>query len=164
MAATTTTRQRTQAPIAKAQMLIRRPVADVFEAFVDPAITSQFWFSKGSGRLTPGARVRWEWAMYGVSTEVVVREIEPDRRILIAWDGDEHPTTVEWRFTPRADGTTFVTIENAGFAGDGDAIVAQALEATGGFTWVLAGLKALLEHGIHLNLVADHAPDQLVTS
>jgi len=27
------------APIAKAQMLIRKPVAEVFEAFVDPAVS-----------------------------------------------------------------------------------------------------------------------------
>ena len=41
-------------PAARTQMLIRRPVADVFEAFVDPAITSRFWFSRGSSRLTEG--------------------------------------------------------------------------------------------------------------
>ena len=63
------------APIAKAQMLIRRPVAEVFEAFVDPSTTTQFWFTKSTGRL------------------------------------------------------------------------------------VLAGLKALLEHNVVLNLVADHYPD-----
>ena len=28
--------------IAKAEMLIRKPVAEVFEAFVNPAITSKF--------------------------------------------------------------------------------------------------------------------------
>jgi uncharacterized protein YndB with AHSA1/START domain len=46
-------------PVAKAQMLIRKPVAQVFEALVDPAITSRFWFSKGSGRLEAGKHVRW---------------------------------------------------------------------------------------------------------
>lgn len=40
-----------------------------------------------------------------------------------------------------------------------DEIVAQALDSMGGFTFVLAGLKAFLEHGIVLNLVADHNPD-----
>ena len=43
--------QLTQAPIAKAEMLIRKPVAEVFEAFVDPEITRKFWFS---GRLETG--------------------------------------------------------------------------------------------------------------
>ena len=40
-------------PIAKAEMLIRRPVAEVFEAFVDPAITSKFWFSKAAAGCRP---------------------------------------------------------------------------------------------------------------
>jgi uncharacterized protein YndB with AHSA1/START domain len=29
----------------------------VFEAFVDPAITSKFWFTKGSGRLETGKQM-----------------------------------------------------------------------------------------------------------
>jgi uncharacterized protein YndB with AHSA1/START domain len=48
----------TETTVAKAQMLIRKPVAQVFEALVDPAITSRFWFSKSSGRLEPGKRMR----------------------------------------------------------------------------------------------------------
>jgi uncharacterized protein YndB with AHSA1/START domain len=47
------------APVAKSEMLIRRPVGEVFEAFADPAITSRFWFTKGSGRLEPGRK--WAW-------------------------------------------------------------------------------------------------------
>jgi len=30
--------------------------------------------------------------------------------------------------------------------------------STQGFTWTLAGLKALLEHNVRLNLVADRSP------
>jgi len=37
-------------------MLIRRPVAEVFEAFIDPDITTQFWFTRSSGRLEPANR------------------------------------------------------------------------------------------------------------
>ena len=148
-------------PIATAQMLVRRPPRDLFEAFADPAITARFWFSKSSGRLEAGRDVRWHWDMYGVSTAVEVKEIEPDRRILIAW-GDEEPSLVEWRFEPRGDGATFVTVRNWDFAGDGDGKVAQALDSTGGFNLVPAGAKAFLEHGVELNLVADHDPDHAV--
>ncbi len=35
----------------EAQMMIRKPVAEVFEAFIDPAITKNFWFTKGNGKL-----------------------------------------------------------------------------------------------------------------
>ena len=151
-----------QPPVAKAQMLIRKPVAQVFEAFIDPAITSRFWFSKGSGRLEAGKRVRWDWEMYGASAEVDVKAIEENRRILIEWDGPDHPTSVEWTFEPRGEDRTFVTVKNWGFHGDADKVVAQALDSTGGFSFLLAGLKAFLEHGIELNLVPDHAPEALV--
>jgi uncharacterized protein YndB with AHSA1/START domain len=54
-------------PVAKAEMLIRKPVAEVFEAFVNPDVTSKFWFTKGSGKLEAGSQVRWDWEMYGES-------------------------------------------------------------------------------------------------
>lgn len=146
---------------AKAAMLIRRPIHEVFEAFVNPAITTKFWFTKSSGRLDPGAQVRWEWEMYGASTEVTVQAFEQDKRLLIEWSGYEAPDTVEWVFTALTDDTTFVSITNAGFSGDAEAIAEQAVDSTGGFTMVLAGLKALLEHGIQLNLVADRFPPGL---
>jgi uncharacterized protein YndB with AHSA1/START domain len=147
-----------QVPVAKTAMLIRKPVAEVFEAFVNPDITTQFWFTQGSGRLEAGRQVQWDWEMYGISIPVVVKEVEPNRRILIEWPGQVGPTSVEWIFRSLDEGTTFVSITNSGFSGDGDALVRQALDSTQGFSLVLAGLKALLEHGIQLNLVPDRYP------
>jgi len=49
-----------------------------------------------------------------------------------------------------------------GFHGDANEVVKQAIESTEGFTFVLSGLEALLEHGIELNLVADKWPDDCV--
>ena len=148
-------------PSAKAEMLIRRPVAEVFEAFIDPAITSKFWFTKGSGRLEAGKEIRWDWEIYGFSALVNVRAIDLNRRILIEWSAYGAPTTVEWVFTSRPDNTTFVSITNSGFPGDQDQIVKHAIESTEGFALVLSGLKALLEHNIVLNLVPDRFPDAI---
>jgi hypothetical protein len=78
-------------PVTRTGMLIRKPVAAVFEAFIDPDITTRFWFTRGSGRLEVGKQIQWDWEMYGLSL-------------------------------------------------------------------VLAGLKALLEHDVRLNLVADRYP------
>ncbi len=152
-------------PRVETGMLIRRPVADVFEAFVDPAITTRFWFTRSSGRLEPGKQVRWEWEMYDVSAQVDVQDVEPNERILIAWgSADETPMTVEWVFTPLGDDMTFVNVTNWGFTGNGDEIARQAIDAMGGFTLVLVGAKALLEHGIELNLVPDRYPAGHVTA
>jgi uncharacterized protein YndB with AHSA1/START domain len=149
----------TKAPVAKTEMLIRKPVADVFEAFIDPTMTTKFWFTKSSGRLEADREVRWDWEMYGASTSVLVKAIEPDERIVIEWDGYSGRTTVEWTFTAREDATTYVVITESGWTGDGDELVEYVAESTQGFTWTLAGLKAFLEHGIRLNLVADKNPD-----
>jgi uncharacterized protein YndB with AHSA1/START domain len=146
---------------AKAEMLIRKPVAEVFEAFINPDITSKFWFTSSSGRLEVGKQVQWDWEMYDAFAEVIVKAIDKNKRILIEWSAYDVPTTVEWIFTPREDDTTFVSITNAGFQGDGQAVAQQAIGSTEGFTLVLAGLKALLEHNIHLNLIADRFPNGL---
>jgi uncharacterized protein YndB with AHSA1/START domain len=150
-----------RAPSAKTAMLIRKPVADVFEAFVDPAITSRFWFTRGSGRLEAGKQIRWDWEMYGHSVQVSVKVVEQNKRILIEWEAYGAPTPVEWIFSPRAENTTYVSVTNTGFSGDGDEIVKQALDSTEGFALMLAGLKAFLEHGVILNLVLDRFPDQV---
>jgi len=61
-----------KSPVARATMLIRRPVEEVFNAFVDPTVTTRFWFSRSSGKLAPGKTVTWYWDQYGVSGEVTV--------------------------------------------------------------------------------------------
>jgi uncharacterized protein YndB with AHSA1/START domain len=146
---------------AKAEMLIRRPVATVFEAFVDPAITSRFWFSRGSGRLEAGRSVRWDWEMYDFSVDARVKVLEPDARLVVEWTGYGYPTDITWVFTARSDGTTFVSITNTGFRGPLEETASLALDATEGFAFVLAGAKALLEHGVELRLVPDRFPDGL---
>lgn len=149
----------TQAPVAQTEMLIRKPVAEVFEAFIDPSITTNFWFTKSSGRLEPGHEIQWDWEMYGASTSVIAKTIEPNKRIVIEWDGYSGRTMVEWKFSARDDATTYVVITESGWTGNGDELVKYVGESTQGFTWTLAGLKAFLEHGIRLNLVADKNPD-----
>jgi uncharacterized protein YndB with AHSA1/START domain len=129
----------------------------VFEAFVDPRITG-FWFSRSSGRLESGKRVQWDWETYGISIPVDVKAVEPPKRILIEWPGINGQTSVEWTFEPFDEGSTFVHITNSGFTGTGDELVKQAIDSTQGFSLVLAGLKALLEHGVRLNLIADRYP------
>jgi uncharacterized protein YndB with AHSA1/START domain len=150
--------QLTRVPVAETGMLIRRPVADVFEAIINPEITTQFWFTRSSGRLDAGQPVRWDWEMYDVSIQVTPRSIEPNKRILIEWPGYSGPTTVEWTFAALQDGTTFVRVSESGFVGTGDQLVKYVADSTQGFTLMLAGLKALLEHGVRLNLTGDRYP------
>ena len=153
--------QLTKIPSAKAGMMIRKPIEEVFEAFVNPEITTKFWFTKSSGRLEAGKQLTWEWEMYNFITRVNVKVIEENKRILIVWGDPEKATKVEWNFKSYNNDATFVSITNSGFKGDGDSVVAQALDSTGGFTTVLDGAKAWLEHNINLNLIVDKFPKGL---
>ena len=146
-------------PVAATAMLIRKPVAAVFEAFTDPAITTQFWFTDSTGKLEKGKRVHWIWSMYNHTSLVDVVDMVPSKKIEITWGSAENDRTrVEWKFEEHSADTTFVQITCNGFKGDQQQILQQVADTTGGFCWVLAGLKAWLEFGIRLNLVADRFP------
>lgn len=142
---------------AFAAMLIRKPISEVFLAFIDPEMTRKFWFTKGDSVLTEGKPTLWRWEMFNHEVHVLPLEILPNALIRIQW-GEDPQAIVEWKFTARAKDQTFVEITNWGFKGNQEEIIAQLRDATGGFSWVLAGAKAFLEHGIELNLIADRYP------
>ena len=108
----------TRKPTVETQMLIRKPVSTVFQAFIDPAITINFWFTQSSGKLEPGKTITWHWEMYGVSVAVSVREILPNQRISLEWD--DPVTTVDIEFTAVNQESTYVIIKNYGFKQTGE--------------------------------------------
>ena len=148
-----------KAKCAEAQMLIRKPVEEVFEAFINPAITKNFWFTKASGKLEVDKKITWEWEMYNVSTTVIAKEILQDQRIVFEWD--DPSKRVEFNFKELDDDSTFVTVIESGYKKTGDELIAVIKDSTGGFTTVLDGLKAFLEHRINLNLIADKFPKEV---
>ena len=141
-----------------AEMLIRKPVSEVFEAFVNPEITNKFWFTKSTGRVETGAKIDWTWEMYNHTVSVFVKDVRANEHISIEWGNYEETTTVTWTFKPVNEKETFVSIVNSGIKGDIDQVISQVRDSTEGFTLVLAGLKAWLEHNIQLNLVGDRFP------
>ena len=143
---------------ASACMIVRRPAEEAFQAFADPAVTTRFWYSKSSGPMVPGAKLRWEWETYGASVDVRVEAVEEDRLIRFEWGNYELPTTVELRFTPRAANATFVEVTETGFTGSDEDVLRWVNDTVGGFSTALCAMKALLEHGIELNAVPDHHP------
>lgn len=143
------------------QMLIRRPVADVFNAMIDPDETTHFWFTKSSGRLEEGETVTWQWEMYDASANVEVKQIVENELISFEW-GDSGEM-VEFIFNSAADGlSTYVVVKNYGFQQTGEELISKIIDTTGGFTTVLDGMKAWLEHGIELNLVRDKFPAEFI--
>jgi uncharacterized protein YndB with AHSA1/START domain len=149
----------TETPAARTGMLIRKPVTEVFEAIINPEVTTQFWFTKSTGKLEVGKKIEWTWDMYNLSVPVLVKEIDPNKKIVIQWGNYQEMSTVEWTFDSMVEGT-YVSIVNSGFCSNTTELIAQVSDSTKGFTFLLAGLKALLEHNIQLNLVADAFPSK----
>jgi uncharacterized protein YndB with AHSA1/START domain len=148
--------------IAQAQMMIRKPVSEVFEAIINPEITTKFWFTDSTGKLEEGKDVEWTWEMYNVTVPVSVKALIPNERILIEWGNKQQQSMVEFTFKALSDSKTYLTIKNYGFKSSGDELVSLVIDSTGGFALIIAGLKAYLEHNIQLNLVADKFPKELM--
>lgn len=147
---------------AKAEMLIRKPAAEVYEAFVNPAVTSKFWFTDSTGKLEEGASVVWTWKMYNLDVPVKVLELVKDESILIEWGEGANISKAKWNFKKIDSDKTFLSITHFDFSSEGDELMKGVIDSTGGFALVVAGLKAWLEHGLDLNLVADRYPADLL--
>jgi len=144
---------------ADAQMLIRKPVPEVFQAFVDPAITTKFWFTKSTGKLEEGKTVTWEWEMYNVKDRVIVDKLVTDKLIKITWG--EPKSKVDFDFQEIGTDKTFVKITCYDFPQKDTELIDIIKDYTGGFTIVLDGLKAYLEHHLNLNLIEDKFPKEI---
>lgn len=152
-------------PFVKAQMLIRKPIKEVFEAMINPAITSKFWFTKSSGRVESGKKLEWEWGQFGVSDTVDILEVRTNEYISLEWKIGDLKTLVEMEFESYSSTSTLVIITESGFWNSHPAEdekleekINLMLGQNGGWNLVLSNMKAWLEHELDLNLIADHNP------
>jgi len=141
----------------QAQMLIRKPTQEVFEAFINPEITTNFWFTKSTGKLEEGKTITWEWEMYGAKSEVKVLLVIPNQLIKTEWG--LFSNNVDYEFKEMEKGT-LVIIKSYGYSETGDELLSVINDNTGGFTTVLDGCKAYLEYGINLRLIEDKFPSK----
>ena len=82
---------------------------------------------------------------YRVSIDVLPKVVERNKRVSIEWPGYSGPTAVEWAFqAPRRYDLC------AGLC-----VMSDSMQ---GFTLLIAGMKAGLEHGVQLNLTLDRYP------
>ena len=151
------------ANFAQSELGIRKPVKEVFEAFINPDITTKFWYTHSTGKLEEGLTLQWKWEMYNLVIPVKVLEIVENQKILIEWGEGIHKSTVVWEFNSVNDNLTFLTIKNYNFQGNDDELLSKIKDSTKGFTFVLSGLKAWLEHKIQLRLIEDAFPKELMT-
>ncbi|MDB5556186.1 MAG: ATPase [Rhizobium sp.] len=131
---------------------IGRPVADVFDAVVNPTKLSGYFTTIGgaSAPLVAGTTVTW----FGMAP-VIVDEVEENRKIVFRWDAmvdegeDGYKTKVEMRFKQLDDGGTMVTIAETGWRDNARGQKSSYMNCEG-WSQMLACMKAYVEYGINL--------------
>ncbi|MBX2870348.1 MAG: SRPBCC domain-containing protein [Acidiferrobacterales bacterium] len=144
---------------ATARMVVHATPQAIFDAFVDADTMSKFWFTRRDTGLNEGGTVLWYIGVDedAYAIEVRVKKLSRPGKIHIEWGEGDQFTEVCWLIEGSCDGHSKLTIEEVGFTGSADEIVTKALDSTKGFNQVIVALKALLEHGAQINVVADHA-------
>ena len=133
----------------KTAIQILKPVNEVFEAIVDPVKMSNYFISKGSGRMEPGKQITWKFPEFEMEFPVRVGRIVKDEYISYYWDVEDVELLVEIVLTPRGENSTLVTITEGGRANDEEGIK-WLMGNTAGWANFLACLKAWLEYKINL--------------
>ncbi|MBN8184516.1 MULTISPECIES: SRPBCC family protein [Stappiaceae] len=132
---------------------ISKPVAEVFEAVVDPAQLSEFFTTGGArGRIEAGAEVTWDFHDFPGAFPVLVQEVVPNEKVVLQWEaGDDARTwtTVTITFQELEDGRTYVRINEFGWPGT-ETGLKSCLGNCEGWTGMLCAMKVWLENGIRL--------------
>lgn len=132
----------------KTDLQVLKPPDEVFEAIVDPAKMSNYFISKGSGRLEEGKTVIWRFPEFDFEFPVRGGKMEKDSYISFYWDTDGKELIVEITLTRRKEGTLVTVTEKS--MPDDEAGLKWLQGNTAGWANFLACLKAYLEYGINL--------------
>jgi|APSaa5957512535_1039671.scaffolds.fasta_scaffold79886_2 uncharacterized protein YndB with AHSA1/START domain len=144
---------------ARASIRIHKPAAEVMAAITEAEKMSQYWFTRSDDGLKQGELVTFALGTGAdaFSFEADVKELDFPNKLVFEWAGpDGHTTQVTWICEETA-GSTVLSIEESGFSGSSENIITRAIDSKGGFNQVIVAAKAYIEHGISVNVVADHA-------
>ncbi len=144
---------------ALAKSIIRARPEKVFEAFVNPDLMKQFWFHRKDSGLKVNESVTFYLGdtddAFGFTAHVL--DLKPHSLIHIKWGDENGWTEVKWSLEATDMGDTILAIEESGFPGVNEEIVNKVIDSTKGFNQVIIAAKALIEHGVAINVVSDHA-------
>lgn len=129
------------------KLKIAKPVNEVFEAFVDPKLMANYWFSSGSGRLEQGKTITWRYEEYNAEVELTVLEIQENKEIVFKWGppGEEHMVTIS--LNEMDSTTTVIEVNEKGWNEADEDLINNLLGNKEGWVYMLTCLKGYLENG-----------------
>jgi uncharacterized protein YndB with AHSA1/START domain len=133
----------------KAAIQIIKPVAEVFEAIVNPDKMSNYFISKSTGRMESGVQVTWQFPEFDMKVPVQVDKVEKDSLVTFFWGEEGKEQKVEISLSHIEDNATLVNITEGTMPND-EAGIKWLVGNTEGWANFLACLKAYMEYGINL--------------
>jgi uncharacterized protein YndB with AHSA1/START domain len=133
----------------KAAIQIQKSSHEVFEAIADPEKMSNYFISKGSGRMEDGKQIMWRFPEFDMEFPIRVNKTDQDKYISYYWEVDQLELLVEITLTQVADNSTLVNVTEKSRNND-EAGIKWLKGNTEGWANFLACLKAWLEYGINL--------------
>lgn len=128
---------------------ILKPASEVFEAFVDPAKISNFWFSSSSERWEEGKTITLKYEEYNAELEIDIKEIEKNKKIVFQWGANGEGHTITIALNELDANSTIIEVLEKGFNESDDDYVNQLIDNKEGWVFMLTSLKAYLEFGIN---------------
>lgn len=130
------------------QTKINKPVAEVFDAVVNPKKITGYFCEKSDGPLVEGKTVTWTWGQHVALVQV--KQIILNEKIVIEWPAMSGGTsTFEMTFNPLEDGRTMVRVFESGWPTTEEGLKASYQNCQG-WQHMLTCLKAYLQHGIDM--------------
>ena len=130
-------------------MQIQKPIAEVFEAIVNPEKMSNYFISEGSGIMEEGKELMWKFPEFNDRFPIKVDKIEKDKYISFYWGEAGNELLVEITLAPAQNNSTLVTVSEKSKNNDEEGIK-WLMGNSFGWSNFLSCLKAYLEYGINL--------------
>ena len=128
---------------------ISKPINEVFKAFTDNDILSQYFVTESSAPIKAvGDKITWNWGKE--KAEITVTEFEENKTVGFTWLGYKVGYDIHALFNfEEVDGKTRVSVTEEGWKTD-EAGIASSLMNNAGWKDMLLSLKAWVMHNIDL--------------
>lgn len=134
----------------KTAIQIHKPIAEVFEAIIDPAKMSNYFISESTGKMAEGETLTWEFPEFDERFPIDVIKVESPELIVFEWEGTPgKKLRVDIKLESRTQNDTLVRITEGKMDSSMEGIEWLGRN-TEGWANFLASMKAYLEHGINL--------------
>ncbi len=132
--------------VAKMRITVQADV--IYEAFVNPNLIGNFWFTSSSERWEGGKTVRLTSKEYGADFPIKIVEAEKPRKIVFLWGLSGAERTVTITITEQGNGESVVEVTEIGWVDSPD-LMYEMLDNKEGWVFMLTCLKAYLENGVN---------------